>query len=84
MFWSKYALLAFILVVMFTMSIFGAHFGWTVEGVPKGGGIGATPSFLWDMVTFRIDNMPIIINAVFDIVIILLVFMAVNWVRGID
>ena len=82
--WTKYGLLAFILVLMFTISIFGAHFGWTVDGVPKGGGIGATPAFLWDMVTFSIDDMPVVINTVFDIVVILLIYMAVNWVRGND
>lgn len=81
---SKYAVLTLILVVMGAVSIFGAHFGWTVNGVPNVGGIGATPAFLYDMVFFRIDGMPVFITAVFDIVIIMVVFMAVNWVRGND
>lgn len=82
--WSKYSLLAVILVVMSTMSILGSHFGWTVDGVPHGGSIGSAPAFLWDMASFRIDNMPVFLTAVFDIVVILIIYMAVNWIRGND
>ena len=82
--WSKYALLTLILVLIFTMGAFGARFGWEVDGVPKGGDIGATPAFLWDMVAFQIDGRPALMSGVFDIILILIIFMAVNWVRGVN
>ena len=37
--WSKIAVLALLLVVMFTVSAFGSYFGYTVSGVPKAGAI---------------------------------------------
>jgi len=35
--WTKLATLAFLLFIIFAVSIFGGHFGYTVNGVPKGG-----------------------------------------------
>lgn len=34
--WSKLAVLVCLFIIVFTTSIFGAYFGYTVEGVPKG------------------------------------------------
>lgn len=84
MHWTKYALLTLILVVMGAVSMFGAHFGWTVDGIPHAGGIGATPAFLGDMLSFRIDGMPVYVSGIFDIILILVILMAVNWARGTD
>lgn len=33
--WSKYGLLAGLLVVMLTVSVFGVEFGYTVRGIPN-------------------------------------------------
>lgn len=35
--WTKYGLFGAILVVIFTVSIFGAYAGYSVEGVPQSG-----------------------------------------------
>ena len=80
--WSKYALVTLILILIMTMGAFGSHFGYEVDGVPQGGDVGTTPQFLWDMATFQIDGMPPLMAGIFDIIVILIVFVIVNWIRG--
>lgn len=41
--WSKLGLLAALLVIIFTVSAFGGHFGYTVNGMPKGGETSVLP-----------------------------------------
>ena len=35
--WTKLGVLTLLLFIIFTVSAFGNHFGYTVDGVPKGG-----------------------------------------------
>lgn len=80
--WSKYALLTLILVMVFTLAAFGSHFGYEVNGIPKGGEIGVEPLFLWDLATLSIDGLDPLFGMAFDIIIILVGFIALSWVRG--
>lgn len=76
--WSKLAVLTMLLVIIFTVSIFGGHFGYTVDGVPQGGEVNESPgilgalswgwnglSFLFSMTTFQVDDMPVVISTIF-------------------
>jgi hypothetical protein len=94
---SKYAVLAGLLSVIFSVSLFGNHFGYTVNGVPQGAALthGTSPGllgivdFLWDstvfmfnMTTFQVDGMPAFVATIFLIMGLMAVFIIVNIVRG--
>jgi hypothetical protein len=93
---SKYGLLAGMLCVMIFSSLVGGHFGYTVNGVPQTADLSlATPGFLgvvewvWDsivfmfnMVTFRVDGMPVFVSAIFVVMSVLVVFLIVSLIRG--
>lgn len=86
---SKYSLLLGLIIVMFFVSLIGAHFGFTVNGVPLGGlalnhssGIlgmldmlWAALEFLFCMATFTIDGVPAILCGVFTIMTIMTGYM---------
>lgn len=36
--WSRYAVAGFLVVFIFVTGLFGQHFGYTVDGMPKGEG----------------------------------------------
>jgi hypothetical protein len=93
--WSKYGTLAMILVFVFTVSAITVHFGYTVAGVPQAGMEVSRPgflalwdwawdmcSFLFDMSTFRIDEMPLAISGIFDVLEILALFLGISLIRG--
>lgn len=82
--WTKYAVLTLILVLEFVVGIFCSHFGWAVDGIPQGGDIGSTPSYLWDMAKFNIDGMPAMFSFIFDLINIVIVTLALSWIRGTD
>lgn len=89
--WSKLGVLILMLVIIFTVSLFGGHFGYTVDGVPKGGDISEAPgilgaiswawnglAFVYDMMSFQVDNMPVIINTIFLIMGLVTLFLFVT------
>jgi len=94
---SKYDLLGGLLAVMITSGLVGGHFGYTVNGVPYGGTIAeGTPGilglvewvwngiyFMFQMVTFRIDGMPVGVNCVFIVMSLLSIFLIVSLIRGV-
>jgi len=68
---------------MLVVSMFGAHFGYTVDGVPQGGGdfsIIKGMSYFYDMTTFSIDGAPAELSAVFLLITLLSVFIIVSTV----
>jgi len=93
---SKYSLLLGLLIVMVVTGLFGSHFGYTVNGVPQGGvlmeeapGVLGIFSWVWSgitfmfqMVTFRVDGMPIFIGVIFGVMSVMVVFLIVSLVRG--
>lgn len=82
---TKYEVIALILFIMGAVSIFGAHFGYEANGIPSGeGGIGATPAFLYQLVTFQISGVPVFMSAFVGIMILLIILVAVSWIRGSD
>jgi hypothetical protein len=95
---SKYNLLLGLLIVMFAVGGVGGHFGYSVNGVPQGGVIGGSSpgilgvvdwiwssiGFLFSMVTFRVDNMPSFVSAIFVIMSIMVVVLIVSLIRGTD
>lgn len=96
MFISKYGLLAFALIMVLTVSIFGSYAGYTVDGVPHGGatleaqtGLFSLADWAWDsmgfmfsMVTFQIDNVPVFIAGIFLVINLMMVFLVITTIRG--
>jgi len=63
--WSKFGVLALLLVLMFVPAAFAGHFGYTVNGVPQGGLSTSAGGMVMDTIgylnhalTFSIDGMP--------------------------
>jgi len=95
---TKYNVLLGLLCVIFTVSAFGGHFGYTVNGVPQGGMVEQTSpgalgvvdwifdsiGFFFSMVAFRVDGVPAFINAIFVIMSIMVVVLIVSLIRGTD
>jgi len=82
--WTKLGTLAFFLVIIFTVSVFCGHFGYTVDGVPQGASIEGQPGllgaiswasdafgFLFNLMTFQVDNTPELIGIIFIIMSLL-------------
>lgn len=89
--WTKLGVLALFLVIIFTVSAFCSHFGYTVDGVPQAGFIEGQPGllgavqwawdglgFLFNMMTFQIDGVPELIGIIFIIMSILSLFIVVS------
>lgn len=89
--WSKLGVLMLFICIIFTVAIFGAHFGYTVNGVPKGGDIEGKPGilgaiewgwnaigFLWDMMTFQVDDCPDIMGYIFAAISLICLFIIVS------
>jgi hypothetical protein len=92
---TKYGILVGLLVIMITSALFGAHFGYTVNGAPAIITMSEAPGemnlwdwiwngaeFLFNMVTFQIDDMPVVVNSLFLIMSLLVVVIIVSLVRG--
>lgn len=96
--WTSYAVLALMLVIILTVSVFGGHFGYTVNGVPKAGAVsGNNPGllgalgwvwdsvqFFFDILSFRIDGMPSWFSAVMIFMLLMVVFILIKLIRGTD
>lgn len=89
--WTKLAVLTLFLIVIFTVSVIGGHFGYTVDGVPQGGAIESEPGFLgaiswawnglgffYNMVAFNIDGVPTEISVIFLIMSLITIYMIVS------
>ena len=95
---TSYGLLIFLLITIFSVSIFGGYAGYTVDGVPVGGelstqepGILGIIEWVWDslnfmfhMITFQIDGMPAVINSIFLILSLLTAFLILRLIRGVS
>ena len=92
---SAYGLLAFLLIMIGTVSGFASYAGFTVKGVPIGGeAISSTGLlglvewawnslvFLFTMSTFQVDDMPILLSGIFLIMELLAVFLIIRTIRG--
>lgn len=79
---TKISVTILLLVIMLTVSTFGAHFGWSVDGVPKGAegnfNIISGMSYFYDMVTFSIDGVPGEISAIFLLVTLVSIYIIVT------
>jgi hypothetical protein len=110
---TKYGIIFLFLVIIFTVSLFGGHIGFKVDGVPQGGDItditqerhegfwwnvvyfwhleGVADfltvawngmSFLFNMLLFRIDGMPVVFSAIFWIMSFMVLIVIVSLARG--
>lgn len=92
----KYAVLAGLIITILVTGLFGAHFGYSIDGVPQRqdaiddnpGIIGVVEyvfdslGFLFSMVTFQIDGMPTWISAVFIFMSLMALTLVISFVRG--
>ena len=83
--WSKFGVLALLLVLMFVPAIFAAHFGYTVNGVPEGGLSTNSGGMVLDAIgylthslTFSIDGMPPAMGFFFIFVIIMMIAVIIS------
>lgn len=95
---SSYGLLIFLLLVIFSVSFFGSLAGYTVNGVPLGGSLSTEApgifgiiewvwdslEFLYNMMSFQIDGMPIYINMVFLGLSLLTSYLVLRLIRGVS
>lgn len=92
---SRYGLMALLLTIMATVSGFSSYAGYTVQGEPQGGLVASAPGILgvitwvWDsmkfmfqMVTFQVDNMPMVVSVIFGVMSFMVVFLIVSTIRG--
>lgn len=94
---TRYAVLLALVIIIVTTGLVGGHFGYTVHGVPQGGGVlqGSNPGivgffdwvwdsivFLFNMTTFQVDGMPVFISAVFLVMSVMMFFLIISLVRG--
>ena len=92
---TAYGLLALLIVVQMVVSIFGSYAGYSVDGVVQGGSVAAAPGFLgvvtwaWEsikflfsMVTFQVDGMPLFMSGIFLVMSLMTVFIIVRTIRG--
>lgn len=92
---NSYSILAFNLIVISVVAMFGGFSGYTVDGVPQGGAIESAPgllsvvswvwgsiTFLFDMAFFRVDGMPEFMSLIFLLFTTLTVFLIVKLIRG--
>lgn len=92
---TKQSLLLLLLLIMFITSMIAPHVGYTSGGEVQGGfsADNATDEnfvswtwesieFFWNMTTFQIDNMPMIIQAMWTIMSLMTGLLIVLIVRG--
>lgn len=93
---NKYAVLAGLAIVILVVGLFGAHFGYTVNGVPQGAELGegqpgflgaleyafAGIAFLVSMAAFRVDGMPVWISSIFIFMAMMAIMLIASLVRG--
>ena len=93
---NKYAVLGALVVVILVVGIFGAHFGYSVDGVPvrqdapdEAPGILAVVdyvfgmlAFLFSMITFQVDGMPIWVASIFIFMSLMALTLTISLIRG--
>lgn len=84
---TGYATILMLLVVDVVVGIFGGYAGYAVDGIVKAehGDIGMESlTFIYDLATFQVDNVPYWLAAFFLVFNLLAVVVIVRTVRGID
>ena len=95
---TKYAVIMFLLVVQTVVGLFGGYAGYEVAGVPVVGdiseeapGIFGIIEWVWDsltfmfyMLTFQVDNMPVFISAIFVIMLLMSIYLVISLIRGVS
>ena len=89
--WTRLSVTTMFLVIILVVSVFGGHFGYSVNGVPQGGLVEGQPGilgalswgwnaigFYFSMMTFQIDNVPVEVNIVFLVINIITLLMIVS------
>lgn len=89
--WSRLAILTLLFVIIFTVSIFGGRFGYTVNGVPQGGTVEGKPGilmaiiwgwnalqFFFDMIFFQVDGMPEVFSFIFLLMALISIYILVS------
>lgn len=92
---SRYGLMALLLTVMAVVSGFSSYAGYTVQGELQGGVAEGTPGifgvvtwvwnsmkFMFQMVTFQVDNMPMVVCIIFGVMSLMVVYLIVSTIRG--
>lgn len=82
---TKIGFVAFAIVFVLTVNYFGNYLGYTVQGVPQGGAVSGAPSigdlsFMWDLMTFQIDNAPVFAGVLFIFINLMSVVVLVSTV----
>ena len=87
---GHYDIFILMIIVVFTVSIFGGQLGYTVDGVPNvepGSDhniIVDAIGFIGDIVTFQVDDCPAVVNSIFIIMCLLTLYLGYNAIRGND
>jgi hypothetical protein len=95
---SSYILMGAFIVILLTVSIFGGHFGYTVNGVPHAGAVSTqnpgifgalgwvwdSVQFLFEMMTFQIDGMPAWWSGVSIFMVLMIAYLFIKLIRGTD
>lgn len=94
---TEYAVLLSLVVIQITVGIFGAYAGYTSGGVARGIEVisleGLNPvtvvtwvvesgRFMFSMLSFQVDGMPVPVNAIFVVMGIMTIFIILKLVRG--
>lgn len=92
---SRYGLMALLLTIMATVSGFSSYAGYTVQGELQGGVAEGAPGilgvvtwvwesmkFMFQMVTFQVDNMPMVVSVIFGVMSLMVVYLIVSTIRG--
>lgn len=80
---TKIGVLICIIVVILTASVFGAHFGYEVDGVPQSGegwSLLDGMTYFAHMITFSIDGVPAEISGIFILISLLVVYIIASTV----
>ncbi len=74
------------LLIVLSVATIGGFAGYSTTGVPgstESSWLGSSWNLLWDLTSFQVANMPIVITLVFDLVIAMTAYLAVKFVRGV-
>lgn len=79
---NSYGWIILYIVVVAMIGLFGAHFGYTVDGLPVKNNNAL--DFLGSLLLFKIDNMPSVFNWVFIASPFMVAWIVYRQVRGQD
>lgn len=79
---NTYGLVILFMILFIVQGILGAQFGYTVSGTPEESG--SIMTYLGNMLTFKIDNMPDWYSALWYIVPVILALIIYRQLRGQD